>query len=682
MSPDRASAAARAADAIARIETPVGLRRTLGSPALFGIVQSFTAASIYFALGVITERARGFTWLVLLGAAAFFVLLVLSYVEGASLHQERGGATVIGRYGFNELWSFVAGWAILLDYLLLIAITAFETADYLAVIWEPLAGGVPEFVIGASVVLAVAWLNLRGVSPRRLDRAVLFVLFDLALQLLIVVLGLALLFERDVLTSPASVGASPSAIDLVFAFTIAIVAFAGIDASSGLAGEVAVSRRGLKRLISARLLAATIPYVGIGLVAVSALPVQTGLRSTGKNLIDAPMLGVVDAFEQSWLSDPLRYVVAFSAVGILLIACNASMLGLARLGYSLALNRQVPSLVGRLHPSYSTPMVIIASGAALAIVLLIPGDLEFLVGLYAFGATLAFTIVHLGIISLRYREPDRDRPYKMPFNVRLGKGELPLPAALGALVSGGSFLAVLLVHSGARFLGVAWIAVGVTLYVVYRRSNGKPVFKRVTIPERALVRRETPEAEYGSILVPVLGTELDDDIMQTAGRLSAEEREDEGEGGAVIEALWVFEVPLALPVDARIPDADLRRARAALARAKAVGEEYDGVEVATATVRARRAGEAIVHEARRRGVEAIVLAAEEPSRIGGGALLGGRGDASLRDSFVGETTRYVVNKAPCRVILTAPPVRDDGAGEGGRPGAPPGGSTRRPAASR
>jgi len=70
-------------------------------------------------------------------------------------------------------------------------------------------------------------------------------------------------------------------------------------------------------------------------------------------------------------------------------------------------------------------------------------------------------------------------------------------------------------------------------------------------------------------------------------------------------------------------------------------------------VRARRAGEAIVHEARRRGVEAIVLAAEEKLNVRGGALLGGK--AGLRDTFVGETTRYVVNKAPCRVILTAAP---------------------------
>jgi APA family basic amino acid/polyamine antiporter len=199
---------------------------------------------------------------------------------------------------------------------------------------------------------------------------------------------------------------------------------------------------------------------------------------------------------------------------------------------------------------------------------------------------------------------------------------------------------------------------------VYRTTQDKPLTKRVTVPESAL-REEIREAEYGSILVPISGNALDDDIIQTAGRLAAEEATDEAAGeGATIEALWVFEVPMALPIDARLPDAQLERARAALRRAKAVGEEYEGVEVATATVRARRAGQAIVEEARRRGVEAIVLAAEEPSRIRGGALLGGR---TPLDNFVGDVTKYVVQKAPCRVILTAPPATDDQPGGDGVP---------------
>jgi len=631
---------------LGRLEAPEALKRGTGSPALFGIVQGFLSASLYFALGVVVSNALGFTWLVLLVATLFFVLLVLSYMEGASLHQERGGVTVLARYGFNELWSFVAGWAILLDYLILIAITAFATTDYLAIFWGEFAEGAPELALAFGVILYVAWVNMRGAGSRRWERAAFAVFADLAVQLLIVAFGLALIFAPEVLTEPASLAGSPDAEHLLFAFTIAIAAFSGLDASSALAGEVAVSRRGLRRLFAARVPAAIVPYVGIGLVASSTLP------QTGDRWYEAPMLGVVSGFEEAWLREPLRYVIAVFAVAILVIACNAAMFGLSRLGYSLALNRQVPSVLGRLHPRHNTPVVLIGLGALMAIALVIPTDLEFLAAIYAFGATLAFTLVHVSVIRLRIREPERDRPYKIPFNLRVAGVELPLTALLGALMAVVAFVSVVVLHDAARFLGLGWMLFGVLLYVVYRTAEGKPIFKRVTVPAKALTRQEVA-TEFGSILVPVLGSPLDDDIMQTAGRLAGDDDEDFGEGGAVIEALWVFEVPMALPIDARVADADLRRARQALARAKAVGEEYEGVEVATATVRARRAGEAIVREARRRGVEAIVLAAEEPTGIRGGLAFGGK--AGLHDSFVGETTRYVLQKATCRVILTAPP---------------------------
>jgi len=158
--------------------------------------------------------------------------------------------------------------------------------------------------------------------------------------------------------------------------------------------------------------------------------------------------------------------------------------------------------------------------------------------------------------------------------------------------------------------------------------------------------------------VPLFGTKLDEDIVQTAALLAAgevtEETETETET-ATIEAVWIFVMPMSLPLDARLPEEQIKHARLALARAKAVGEEYGGVYVATATVRTRRAGYAIVEEARRRGAEAIVLGAEEPSRIRGGAGLGGRGGPL--ENFVGEITKYVVSKATCRVIVTAPAAR-------------------------
>ena len=91
------------------LDAPDGLRKTLGSPALFGIVQGFIAASIYFSTGLVAERALGLTWVVYLAGGLLFAVVVFCYVEGASLHQERGGATVLARYAFNELASFVAG---------------------------------------------------------------------------------------------------------------------------------------------------------------------------------------------------------------------------------------------------------------------------------------------------------------------------------------------------------------------------------------------------------------------------------------------------------------------------------------------------------------------------------------------------------------------------------------------
>src|SRR3712207_8597293 len=106
------------------------------------------------------------TPVVFLLAGLFFVLAVLTYVEGASLHQERAGSTVFARYAFNELVSFVAGWAILLDFLILIAITAYMTTDYVGVVWSELETGAAETALALGVVAYVAIRNVCGFSPR------------------------------------------------------------------------------------------------------------------------------------------------------------------------------------------------------------------------------------------------------------------------------------------------------------------------------------------------------------------------------------------------------------------------------------------------------------------------------------------------------------------------------------
>jgi basic amino acid/polyamine antiporter, APA family len=633
-------------------------RRALGAPILFALIYTSVASAIYYSLGVIADRALGLTPLVFLLAGLFFVLATMTYVEGASLHQDRAGSTVFARYAFNELWSFVAGWAVLLDFLILLAVTSLSATNYMATFWEEAGEGAVELVIAGAILLYVAVRNIMGFSARRWRSVAALVAADVALQLIIIVVGLIAALNVDLLVESIDLGTTPPWEDFVFALTVGTVAFTGLESASGLAGEVAIGRRGLKRLVSSAAGAVIVLYTGIALAAVSVLPIRDGQTALGSaDLVERPVVGVAGALEPDWFADGMEYVVAALATVTLIAAANGAMLGLSRLSYSLATNRQIPSAIGRLHPSRSTPFIVIAIAAVLAGALVAPEDLDFLVGIYAFGALLAFLIAHLSIVVLRYREPERKRPYVMPGNVRFRGGSLPLPAVVGAVASAAAWVSLVIFHDGARYVGFGWMAFGIGLYLIYRVSEGKPVFRRVVIPEAAL-RREPERAEYGSILVPILGTPLDDDIVQTAGRLAADENLDEAEAdGATIEALWVFEVPLSLPIDARLPDAQLEKARAALRRAKAVGEEYEGVEVATATVRARQAGQAIVEEARRRGVEVIVLAAEEPSRIRGGGRLGGRGGPL--ENFVGEVTKYVLSKAPCRVILTAPARRDE-----------------------
>ena len=349
--------------------------------------------------------------------------------------------------------------------------------------------------------------------------------------------------------------------DLLYAFPLVLVAFSGLDASSGLAGQVAVGRRGLRRLVTARFLAAVVPYVGIALVASSVLPGRLGGRLPGG--ADDRRRGRLR--RRRGCASRCATCSPLSAVLILVAACNAAMLGLSRLGYSLALNRQIPSLVGYLHPKRSTPVVVIAIGAVLAVGLLLTADLEFLAGIYAFGATLAFTIV--GLVGLP------------PALARAGPRPAVQDAVQRARSAGPSCRcrrrsprcsrpppssAVIAYHGSARWVGLGWMAVRRRALRRLPHVGGQADLQARHGAGAHAHPLGAPRPSTARSSCRCSARPLDDDIMQTAGRLAAEENDELGEGGAVIEALWVFEVPMALPIDARLPDAQLKRARAAL----------------------------------------------------------------------------------------------------------------------
>ena len=633
--------------------------RGLGVPSLFAAAYSAVGFSIYFSLGVVADRGLGLTPLIFLAAGLLFGLTTLTYVEGGAMFRERGGSSTFARHAFNELIAFIAGWAILIDYLIVAALASLSVPHYL----EPVSGSFAqpgwEIGLGLAVIVLVCVLNILNVTGReRQGSLTLLALADLGLQLAVIGVGALVVMHPDRLTEQLHLFTDPSFRDIVYAAVVAMLAYAGIEAASDLAPEINVSRKDLKRVASVGAIGVPLVYAGMAAIALMAVPVVAGPHgpetALGNQFVEEPVLGVVSAFHPGWVADSMRWMVALIAAPVLFWAANTSMLGVSRHIYTLAINRQIPSWLGKLDRRTATPYVAIVLSGLIAIGLIVPTNVKLLAGIYAFGATLAITIAHLSIIRLRITQPDKRRPFKIPMGVPWGHAELPLPSIVAAILSGLAFISVLAYHSTARWVGLGWMAFGLTFYVVYRKVfEGTTLTRRVSVTERALTK-QVPTVEFSNILVPVFGTKLDDDIVATAGRLAAAEAgTPKGGHDSRLDVVYVIEVPLTLPLDAKLPKEREEQARRALARAREVGEEYEDVEVVTDVIRARKVGAGILEAARRSNSEAIVIGGEPPTKIRGGGVFGGIGAAKPEE--IGAATEYVLKKAPCKVLLTAPP---------------------------
>ena len=635
-----------------------------GVPILFAVNYSAIGFSICFALGLVADRGLGLTPLIFLGVGVVFLLNTLTYVEGVSMFAERGGSATLARRAFNELVSFVAGWAILIDYVIVIALAAISVPHYLTPLWSGFSDSGGE-VIGAGLVIAVAAAmavaGITGVHRVRLLMAL--ALSGVALFAAVILVGLVTAFDPGAITAELDLFTSPTVGDIVYAGVIGTVAFAGIEAASNLAPDLRVRGGGLRRLVLGAVTLVPLVYAGVALVGLMAVPVvptadgpQTALGST---YLEDPLLGIVQSYEPAWVGDAMEVAVVAVVPVALVWAASMAMLGVSRHVYVLATNRQIPSWLGKLNRRYRTPHVAIGVAALMSLALVAPTDVEVLGGLFAFGGTIAFTIAHLSIIKLRISDPERRRPFRIPFDIGFRGARIPLPAVLAAALTALAWVSVVALHDEARWLGLGWMTFGLVSYAVYRTVfEGTTLTQRVEVPEEALVK-DVGEAEYGDILVPVFGTKLDDDIVGTAGRL-ADAADLPGEEAPKLEVVYVIDLPLTVPLNAPPPKERLAVAEAALQRAQDVAEEYETVDVRTSMVRARSVGGGIVETARNRGVEAIVMGGEPPTRIKGGAVIGGIGGS--RPKEIGPVTEYVLRRAPCPVLITAPPGEDSGDG--------------------
>jgi basic amino acid/polyamine antiporter, APA family len=617
-----------------------GLERVLGAPGLFATVYGNVGSSIYYALGVTAIFALGLTPLVFLIAGVIFAATTMTYAEGTVRYPEAGGSSSFARHAFNELVSFGAAWAQMLNYIITISISAFFVPHYLSIFWEPLRENPWDIVGGIVVIVLLVGLNIVGLrESARLN--ITLAVIDFATQLLLVVIGFVLIFSPSILTSNVEFGVAPTWSDFFLAIPVGMIAYTGIETVSNLAEEARDPVRNVPRAYLLTAIAVFAIFFTLPSIALSAMPVELvggeyqttlGLGPDEGGFANDPVLGLVKnlgisgGFEQA-----LEIYVGILAATILLIATNAGVIGASRITYAMASYRQLPEVFRRLHRRFRTPWLSLVVFAGLvSIATLLPGQTDFLGTMYSFGAMLSFTIAHISIVALRYRRADDELIFRGRPNVRIRGVDWPLFALFGALGTGLAWLVVVVQTPNTRWAGLAWLMAGFVLYAVYRRRVVRAPLRR-TVRAPVLVLGPALELFYRTILVPVVRSAESEEALVAAARLAAERR-------ATIAVMTAIEVPLERALDAVRPDEE-DEADELLDQARGLVESY-GVRTVVRLVRARRAGPAIVQEAKQRNAELIVMGAP-------------RRRATRRTAIFGPTVDYVLKSSPCRVLLAA-----------------------------
>ena len=321
-------------------EGPLALR-VLGVPLLFAVGYAAVGFSIYFSIGVVADRGLGLTPLVFLAAGILFVLATLTYIEGGAMFRERGGSSMLARHAFNEFVSFVAGWAILIEYVIVVALASISFAQYLSPIWGGFTHGIGQIAAVAAVIAGAGAVNAAGfIGLRQQGVLLLLAVGDIALQVAIMLAGLFVALHPELLTRHIDLFTQPSLKDLAIALAIATVAFAGIEATSDLAPDIGWGPRDLRRVVASGALLLPLVYAGISAIALMAVPVSAGHggphTELGGRFIEEPLLGVVKSYDPAWIRDSLEVLVVAIAPAVLAWAASTSMLGLSRHVYALA----------------------------------------------------------------------------------------------------------------------------------------------------------------------------------------------------------------------------------------------------------------------------------------------------------------------------------------------------------
>jgi len=464
------------------------LKREIGWFSAFSMGYGDVGADVFIALGITALYAGGASLLAFAIAATSYVAISLAYAELAPTYPYAGGVQVYSLRAWDTLWSFMAGWAILLDYILCTSLFAAAAAGYIKFLVRGVEGlyvsiGPLEVkalgLIAAAIVLFLTTLNYFGIKYSAEMNAGI-VAFGLAVQAAVLAVGFVTFFDVSRLSAQLLELGNPEPLgevayppwlgvreaNFLYGLTIAMASFIGVESISQAAEETRRPHRWIPR--ATMLCAATVPLF---VLLFSSLASGGMYWREFSKAIENPVASFVARYPL--LGSELAFLVSLTAVVLCTVSSNTGVIGVSRLAASMGRLGLLPRWLCLIHPKYGTPTRTIVLFGLIGLALVLPGDIPFLASLYNFGASLSYIMLLLALIVLRNKEPMVYRPWRMRPSIvlrMLGRRyEVPLIALIGLIIVSAIFVLFLMLHGAGRLLGPAWMAIGIATYYVYRR---------------------------------------------------------------------------------------------------------------------------------------------------------------------------------------------------------------------
>jgi APA family basic amino acid/polyamine antiporter len=457
------------------------LRRVLGVPALFSIGYGDVGSSIYYGLGVVALVALGATPIVLMIAGIVYIFNALTYAEGSAMIPEGGGSASYARHGFNDLAGFISGWALILSYIVTMAISAYTIPPYLSHFWPALDQPAIGTLVSMGIIAFLMVINVLGIRESS-GLNIFFIVIDIATQVTLVILGIILILAVNpavLVQHMFGAGNWPSTPNLIFGIALAALCFTGVESVSQHGEETKQPEKRMPQAYTLMIVAVLVLFAGISIVALSAMAPQV-LGDPINGWARDPVAGIAANLPSETLKDILAPLVAVLAATILLVATNAGLLGISRLSYNLSSHHQLPATLSRVHHRFRTPYIAIILFCLISLLVLTPGFFAAnffadLGALYVSGSLLCFALAHAAILALRMKKPELERPFKLGWSIRVRGWELPITALLGLLATSAIWLIVVITQPYSRWVGIIWMLVGLLIYYIYRKKENLPL---------------------------------------------------------------------------------------------------------------------------------------------------------------------------------------------------------------